>query len=175
MPLRKVRPPCAVGPGRGPRRSAARGALVLLLALSGAILVGCSLFATQSREEKAAALSQVVLPKTPPSRESQVYYHFILGDLYAQENKVPQAVAEFEQALAVLPDSPSLLLELAQQYYRLAEADKALEMVRKAVRLDPQFKEAYQLLGEMEIALGKWEEASKTFQTLVRKVGFPVI
>jgi tetratricopeptide (TPR) repeat protein len=142
--------------------------LCLLLGLGLFVWSGCSVFTSQSREEKAAVLNRAVQPKAPPSRESEVYYHFILGGLYAEQNNYPQAMAEFELALAGRPDSPSLLLELAQQYYRMAEVAKALELVRKAVRLDPKFKEAYQLQGEMEIAQGRWEEAANTFQTLLQ-------
>jgi tetratricopeptide (TPR) repeat protein len=153
---------------RGLFRPGPRTALLLLLGAVFSFLSGCAFFPTQSQEEQAAVLNRMVLPKTPPSRESAVYYHFILGELYAQQNNAQKAVAEFELALAGRPDSPSLLLEVAQQYYRMAEVDKALVLIRKAVQLDPKFKEAYQLLGEMEIAQGRWAEASKTFQTLLQ-------
>ena len=52
--------------------------VVLSLMLGLANLYGCTHYQAQSREEKAAALTQVVLPKKPPSKESEAYYHFIL-------------------------------------------------------------------------------------------------
>ena len=128
--------------------------IILLLGWSLENWTGCALFPSQSRDQKATSLNRIILEKKPPSKESEVYYHLILGEMYSQGNQNLLAAAEFEKALAVQPHDPSLMLELAQLYYRMMEIEKALALIQKAISLDPEFKEAYLLLGRFRSPRG---------------------
>ena len=60
--------------------------------------------------------------------------------MYQQQNQTRSAAAEYEKALAVEPHNPSLMLELAQQYYKMVEVEKALDLIRKVIAWIPNQK-----------------------------------
>jgi tetratricopeptide (TPR) repeat protein len=60
--------------------------------------------------------------------------HLQLGNLYSDENKTPEAIAEYEEAIRIDPDQVDAHYHLAQLYHRTeksAEAQKELALYQK--------------------------------------------
>ena len=73
---------------------------------------------------------------------------------------MPEAVKEYEQAIAIRPDLPGLHLELGEIYAGRAEWPKAEEQFRAETKLQPGSAEAAFRLGEALMQEGKMKEAA---------------
>ena len=86
--------------------------------------------------------------------------HTTLGLLYLRQEDMERSSRAFEQALEAVPDHVAALnhyaYSLAQQE---AELDRALEMARRAVILDPEAPTTWSTLGWVLYRLGNVEEA----------------
>jgi tetratricopeptide (TPR) repeat protein len=76
----------------------------------------------------------------------------------------PQAVKEYEQALALRPDLPGLRLELGQVYAASGDWANAEEQFREETRLQPGNAEAAYRLGHALLQQGKMKEAAEELQ-----------
>lgn len=61
----------------------------------------------------------------------------ILGISLRKQGKWREAIAEYRRVLAVIPDNPGLLYNMALAYNEGRDIPKALAMVRKALEVDP--------------------------------------
>jgi tetratricopeptide (TPR) repeat protein len=87
--------------------------------------------------------------------------HQALGQNYYVLKMFPQAVKEYEQALALRPDLPGLRLELGQVYAAGSEWEKAEEQFREETKLQPGNAEAAYRLGDALLQQGKMKEAAE--------------
>ena len=71
---------------------------------------------------------------------------FSLGAVYAARGRLPQAAAFLERALAI-DAIPQAFYLLGGCRYEMGQVTAAIRHLREAVRLDPAFEDAYQLLG----------------------------
>ncbi len=71
--------------------------------------------------------------------------HYGLGWLHLTENKWRKALTEFKRALEAHP-SPEAHYVLASLYYKLDRDEPASRHLRKAVKMDENYAEAFQLL-----------------------------
>jgi len=92
--------------------------------------------------------------------------HADLGWFYRNEKKLPQAVAEFEKALAIDPDFGYALNLLAYTYNDMGEKDKAIAMFDRYAAAQPgdanpldSMGDLYFLSGEFTKARGKYQQA----------------
>lgn len=74
----------------------------------------------------------------------------LLGKVYLQKKQIPEAKAEFEQAIQINPESILAHKKLAQIYQAEAQVEKAIEACRKVVMIDPTDKETKALLAALE-------------------------
>jgi tetratricopeptide (TPR) repeat protein len=111
-----------------------------------------------SRAETAAGsqLSERLLAAFPNSARS----HQARGQGYYQMKMIPEAVKEYEQAIAIRPDLPGLHLELGEIYAGRAEWPQAEEQFRAETRLRPGSAEVAFRLGEALVQEGKMKEAA---------------
>lgn len=65
----------------------------------------------------------------------------ILGIALRKQGKWREAVAEYRRVVSIIPDSPSLLYNMALAYSDGRETGKALVLMRKALALDPALPE----------------------------------
>lgn len=75
-----------------------------------------------------------------------------LGAIYAQRDRVREAMELWRRALAQNPALTQARLNLAVAYLRLGEREAGLTELRNAVRYDPDSRAAAQLLSEAERA-----------------------
>ena len=74
------------------------------------------------------------------------------------------AIALLAQAVRAHPDNRSVRYRLALAYRKVAELKAAVVEMQKAIALDPEFKEAYVVLSEMEEKLNNTEAAQKALE-----------
>ena len=86
--------------------------------------------------------------------------HQTRGHGYYQMKMVPEAVKEYEQAIAIRPDLPGLHLELGEIYAGRASWPQAEEQFRVETTLQPGSAEAAFRLGDALLQEGKMKEAA---------------
>jgi tetratricopeptide (TPR) repeat protein len=111
-----------------------------------------------SRAETAAGSqsSERLLAAFPNSARA----HQARGQGYYQMKMIPEAVKEYEQAIAIRPDLPGLHLELGEIYGGRAEWPQAEEQFRAETRLRPGSAEVAFRLGDALVQEGKMKEAA---------------
>jgi tetratricopeptide (TPR) repeat protein len=85
--------------------------------------------------------------------------HQTRGQGYYQTKMIPEALKEYEQAIAIRPDLPGLHLELGEIYAGRAEWPKAEDQFRAETKLQPGSAEAAFRLGDALVQEGKMKEA----------------
>jgi tetratricopeptide (TPR) repeat protein len=86
--------------------------------------------------------------------------HQTRGQGYFQRKMIPEAVKEYEQAIAIRPDLPGLHLELGEIYSGRAEWPQAEEQFRAEAKLQPGSAETAFRLGDALVQEGKMKEAA---------------
>jgi tetratricopeptide (TPR) repeat protein len=111
-----------------------------------------------SRAETAASSQSTdkLLAAFPNSARA----HQTRGQGYYQMKMIPEAVKEYEQAMALRPDLPGLHLELGEIYAGRAEWPQAEEQFRAETALHPGSAEAAFRLGDALAQQGKMKEAA---------------
>jgi protein O-GlcNAc transferase len=87
--------------------------------------------------------------------------HQAVGQNQYAMKMFPEAVKEYQMALALRPDLPGVRLELGQVYAASADWDKAEEQFREETNLQPGNAEAAYRLGDALLQQGKLKEASE--------------
>jgi Tfp pilus assembly protein PilF len=82
----------------------------------------------------------------------------------AQANRLDEAAALYEKAIAASPESAFLLRDLADVEAKQGKTDQALARYQKAVALDPSDSASRVRIGEILDARGDIEGASKMYQ-----------
>jgi len=111
-----------------------------------------------NRAETAAGLQLIdkLLAEFPNSARA----HQVRGQGYYRMKMIPEAVKEYEQAIATRPDLPGLHLELGEIYAGRAEWPRAEEQFRAETMLHPGNAEAAFRLGDALVQQGKMKEAA---------------
>lgn len=91
--------------------------------------------------------------------------HNGIGKVLERQGQFAQAVARYEQALAINPGYPEARANAAAAYLYLGNAEKALPHAQAGVRYSPGRQELYLYLGQALIGMNRLEEA----RTALRK------
>ncbi len=75
--------------------------------------------------QKAAALD----PKLPLA-------HYLLGELYIYKSRIPEAIAEFQNELAINPAHAATYYKLADAYSRIQKYEDAQHLLQRSIWLD---------------------------------------
>ncbi|MEW6427652.1 MAG: tetratricopeptide repeat protein [Thermodesulfobacteriota bacterium] len=94
--------------------------------------------------------------------------HFYLGNQLAGEGRLPEAIAAYEQSLALEPDNPNTLENIAITWAKLGELDKGLGYMVKAVEAAPADAGKHVSLGIMLHAAEKEDEAMARYRQAIR-------
>lgn len=93
--------------------------------------------------------------------------HQLLGEIHMFQSKIPDAVKDFEQELAVNPANPATYYKLADAYSRIQKYEEAERLLQRSIWLDATSTGPYVLLGkvlekkgEPKLALGYLERAA---------------
>jgi tetratricopeptide (TPR) repeat protein len=103
--------------------------------------------------QKAVALD----PKLPLA-------HFLLGELYLYKSRVPEAIAEFENELAINPGNASTYYKLADAYSRIQKFEDAERLLQRSIWLDATSTGPYILMGKVLEKKGEFQLAVRALQ-----------
>ena len=85
-----------------------------------------------------------------------------------QQGRLPEAIAEQEQALVIDPHNVQANINLISLYARHGEADKAEQHYEAAVRLNPNRADSYYNHGVLLLRQGKYSEAELAFRQALK-------
>ncbi|MBI2793492.1 MAG: tetratricopeptide repeat protein [Ignavibacteria bacterium] len=102
--------------------------------------------------------------RTPSDSARQ---HFINGtSLQIQGNRHAEAILEFQESLEY--DSSAICLTaMARSYLELRRLNQAEEHVEHALRIDPRLRDAWEVLSEVMIASGRYDEGIKAYEHIL--------
>jgi len=106
--------------------------------------------------QKAIALD----PKMPLA-------HFLLGELYLYQSKIPETIAQFQQELAINPGHAATYYKLADAYSRVQKYDDAEKLLQRSIWLDATASGPYILMGKV---LEKKGEPALAVRSLQRAI-----
>ena len=86
------------------------------------------------------------------------------GEVYLAANQTSKALEQFLKALEIYPDDPSLHYDLALAYDMKGSIDKTEYHLKEAIKLRPDYSDAYNYLGFVYFGEGKVNEAIKCYQ-----------
>lgn len=85
------------------------------------------------------------------------------------EENYRKAVEEFQKALDLDPTYSQAALYLGRSYNALFDEASAEKYFRKALEIDPDYQEARASFGGMLLDTGKYDEAVRQFETVIRR------
>jgi tetratricopeptide (TPR) repeat protein len=90
------------------------------------------------------------------------------GHVYMSREQFPQAIEEFQKALAIRPTA-DLHNNIAACLYNLGRTDAALEHLHRALAMEPEHPEANCNLGILEMNAGHRDQAIASFRKAVER------
>lgn len=100
----------------------------------------------------------------PQYYQKKVASHKEIAKLYFEEGRYAEALKELELAKATDKCDAETFNLLGLVYLSRKEFDKAEEAFKEALKLDPNFSEAYTNLGSLRMAQGRYKEAINYFE-----------
>jgi tetratricopeptide (TPR) repeat protein len=85
------------------------------------------------------------------------------GEVYLAANQTSQALEQFLKALEIYSDDPYLHYDLALAYDMKGDLDKTKYHLERAIKLKPEYSNAYNYLGFVYFGEGKVDEAIKYY------------
>lgn len=116
--------------------------------------------------EPAAGPAPVADATAPNQAALEVKAAIEEGNRLLTEKKYPDARAQYEKALAVVPDNPAILKGIAQTWHGENNRAKSIETLRRVQDLDPADVDNRVLLAGMLLEDGKLEEGQKVLEGL---------
>jgi tetratricopeptide (TPR) repeat protein len=90
--------------------------------------------------------------------------HYLLGELYLYQSKVPEAIAQLEQELALNPANANVYYKLGDAYSRDQKFDEAEKLLQRSIWLDATSTGPFILLGKVLEKKGEPELALRALQ-----------
>jgi tetratricopeptide (TPR) repeat protein len=90
--------------------------------------------------------------------------HYDLGDVYLEQGRLDDAIAEYQKALNIHPDCVQAHVDLAVAYRQQGKLDDSIAECREALRHKPDFAGAHLDLGLALRREGKTDQAIGEFQ-----------
>ena len=90
--------------------------------------------------------------------------HFDTGADLFKANKYEEAAAEFNEALKLDPEQPSIYSRLGDTYRKLEKYEDSLASYKKSAELDPTNSNVYSNIGDVLNKLGREKESLEAFQ-----------
>ncbi len=90
--------------------------------------------------------------------------HYLLGELYLYQSKIPEAIAQLEQELALNPANANVYYKLGDAYSRDQKFDEAERLLQRSIWLDATSTGPFILLGKVLEKKGEPELALRALQ-----------
>lgn len=86
------------------------------------------------------------------------------GDIFFEDGDYPQALEQYEEALAAKPDAPHYARAKARTLMQMGRNDEALRWFGRAVELQPFFGGTYANRGILHDRMGQYEKAVSDYE-----------
>jgi tetratricopeptide (TPR) repeat protein len=93
--------------------------------------------------------------------------HQLLGELYLYQSKIPEAITQLGQELAINPGDPAAYYKLADAYSRIQKFDEAEKLLQRSIWLDATSTGPYILLGKVLQKKGETQLAIRALQRAI--------
>jgi tetratricopeptide (TPR) repeat protein len=117
------------------------------------------MFGTQQPAKALALANQYVTAN--PNRASA---HFINASALGTAKKYDQSIAEFQKVIQIEPKSMMAYFRLAQIHQMMGQTDAALDLLQKALALQPTSSAVNTAIGDIYLTKDDWKSAGKYFQ-----------
>ena len=118
--------------------------------------------ALDEMKNTAGAIEQFRAAVKADPKEPNV--HFGLGYLLWTQNQFDEAAQEFEAELVNVPENAQALAFLADSYVQTNRSEKAMPLIEKALKINPDIERAHLDLGILYVDAGRHEDAVREFQ-----------
>jgi tetratricopeptide (TPR) repeat protein len=127
------------------------------------------IYAKQGRLEEAIIQSREALATYSIARKVTADTHVLLAECLTAQGKTVEALANYEQAIRILPTVPMFHTRLAIAFAGAGKVDQAADEFREALRLDPAALPARVDLSNALLAQGKTSEAVAECRDVLEK------
>lgn len=153
--------------GRYPEAEADYRRLAQADAASSGASIGLAFVLIHSqRQAEATDLLEKLI--ATPAGVRQFFPHYLLGEISVRQGLEGAAIAHFERALAVQPNSASVRSSLGKLYLKKGDLPKAVSELEGAIRLDATDTAAYYQLSIAYRKQGKAQEAQRALAQVRR-------
>ena len=104
--------------------------------------------------------------KTKPNENVKAIAHFMDGQLFMSQGNYSMAILEFQDALELDPEATTIIVSMAECYWKLGKAKKSEELLFNALNYDPEDYEAREILGNQYIYQNKHDKAIEQYRVL---------
>ena len=104
--------------------------------------------------------------KTKPNENIKAIAHFMDGQLFMSQGNYSMAILEFQDALELDPEATTIIVSMAECYWKLGKAKKSEELLFNALNYDPEDYEAREILGNQYIYQNKHDKAIEQYRVL---------
>jgi serine/threonine protein kinase/Tfp pilus assembly protein PilF len=110
--------------------------------------------------EKKLRLLEELANKYP--QEKQPYYE--IGRFYEAQNKYPEAIAEYEKALALDPNLGYALNQAGYVYAEIGDLEKAIRYFERYAAINPGQANPFDSIAELYFRMGDFDKAKAKYQ-----------
>jgi tetratricopeptide (TPR) repeat protein len=96
------------------------------------------------------------------------YWHFNLAQELEEQNRLDEAIKEYQLSIRLDPGYGEPYLQLGNLYYNLSKLEEAEIQYKKFIQLFPQVGLGYCVVGRLYTKWGKLEEAIKEFGSVLQ-------
>jgi tetratricopeptide (TPR) repeat protein len=106
--------------------------------------------------------------KNKPNENVKAIGHFMDGQLFMSQGNYSMAILEFQDALESDPEAATIIVSMAECYWKLGKAKKSEELLFNALNLDPDDYEAREMLANQYIFQNKHDKAIDQYRVLAQ-------
>ena len=114
-----------------------------------------------------AHLSSAMLSRLSELGENSYRMHQVRGEYFDMQNSTALAIKEYETAVQLRPDLPSLHYVLGTACWKNSQLDKAAAELRRTIELAPQHFMAHYELGMVRLEQNAPDQATEEFQAAI--------
>jgi len=116
--------------------------------------------AVEGNAEKKVRLLEALAKAYPQEKEA----HYELAQIYTDAINLPQAIAEFEKALALDPGFGLALNQAGYVYARIGNYDKAIQCFERYAAINPGQANPVDSLAELYFRMGEFDKAEAKYR-----------
>ena len=103
---------------------------------------------------------------TKPKENVRAIAHFMDGQLFMSQGNYSMAILEFQDALELDPEASTIIVSMAECYWKLGKAKKSEELLFNALNINPTDNEAREILANQYIYQNKHDKAIEQYRVL---------